>query len=285
MLKKIIFAAFLFMVSVFLVLSSQNNKINEQGAELINQSFEESIALYATVRVLNGVISVAQGTELSPPGATITIGEILDPINDLVERFSLLVLISVASLGIQKILLNMINTDMFFYVFVFSLVMTNITFLLQRQFYYGYIFKTTAIIVFLNFSIPLMSISNNIVYDHFVKQTYDIQTLSKQIQTNADNLKQTTTKKPELKDERSLLEKVTDKIKDTISLQFYKDKLEDYKKFAKDTTGYIIDLFIVFMFKTIIFPIIFLFFLYQVIVLRIDRYNGFKDRYSDTIFR
>ena len=130
-----------------------------------------------------------------------------------------------------------------------------------------------------------MSISNNIVYDHFVKQTYDIQTLSKQIQTNADNLKQTTTKKPELKDERSLLEKVTDKIKDTISLQFYKDKLEDYKKFAKDTTGYIIDLFIVFMFKTIIFPIIFLFFLYQVIVLRIDRYNGFKDRYSDTIFR
>lgn len=47
---------------------------------------------FALVRGLNGVIALIQGTEVvvSPAGMglTLTVGEILDPINDLAERFS-----------------------------------------------------------------------------------------------------------------------------------------------------------------------------------------------------
>ncbi len=269
MSKKLIFGVILSILSVLLVLSAQNNGINKQGEKLINQSFEESIALYATVRVLNGVISVAQGTEISPPGVTITIGEILDPINDLVERFSVLVLLSVASLGVQKIILSMMSADVFFYILFGCLGVANVLYWVSKEFRYGYIYKLTALVVFLNFAVPLMSIANDIAYNHFVKQHYDIKTLNDNLNTNTINIQKS--KEAQQIKQRSFVQKLTNTIKDTISLRFYRDKVAKYKKFAKDSTKYIIDLFIVFVFKTILFPLIFLFLLYQVLVLRIVR--------------
>ncbi|MEM1437010.1 MAG: hypothetical protein AAGG11_23380 [Pseudomonadota bacterium] len=67
-----------------------------------------ALTTYTLARTLNGAISVAQGTEIAVQpvgvGVTITAGEILDPLNDLIERFSWLVLIATASLGTQLML-------------------------------------------------------------------------------------------------------------------------------------------------------------------------------------
>ncbi len=66
----------------------------------------------AIARGFNGIISVAQGTEVAIQpvgvGVTLTIGEILDPLNDLVERFSALALIASVSLGLQLTLAQML---------------------------------------------------------------------------------------------------------------------------------------------------------------------------------
>ncbi len=69
------------------------------------ENFREALAVAALARAFNGVISVAQGTEVAIQpigvGVTLTLGEILDPINDLVERFSMLALIAAVALGVQ----------------------------------------------------------------------------------------------------------------------------------------------------------------------------------------
>jgi hypothetical protein len=69
---------------------------------------ERALITAAIARGLNGVISVAQGTEIAVQpigvGVTITAGQILDPLNDLVERFSWLSLVASASLGTQLLL-------------------------------------------------------------------------------------------------------------------------------------------------------------------------------------
>lgn len=69
------------------------------------ENFRDALAVAALARAFNGVISVAQGTEVAIQpigvGVTLTLGEILDPINDLVERFSLLALIAAVALGVQ----------------------------------------------------------------------------------------------------------------------------------------------------------------------------------------
>ena len=81
----------------------------ERDAEArLSAVLERALITAAIARGLNGVISVAQGTEIAVQpigvGVTITAGQILDPLNDLVERFSWLSLVASASLGTQLLL-------------------------------------------------------------------------------------------------------------------------------------------------------------------------------------
>ena len=72
--------------------------------------FQRAFITFALARSLNGVISAVQGTELALQpagvGVTLTPGQILDPVNDLVERFSWIMLGATLSLGIQQVLLD-----------------------------------------------------------------------------------------------------------------------------------------------------------------------------------
>jgi hypothetical protein len=72
-----------------------------------------TLSAYGVLRGLNSVISMAQGTELSIEpmgvGMTLTPGELLDPLNDLVEQVSTVLLISSASIGIQRILTTLFD--------------------------------------------------------------------------------------------------------------------------------------------------------------------------------
>lgn len=88
--------------------------IDRYATKLADGLFSKALTTYAITRSLNGVISVAQGTEIAIQpvgvGLTISAGEILDPLNDLVERFSVLVLTACASLGVQLLLTEMFST-------------------------------------------------------------------------------------------------------------------------------------------------------------------------------
>lgn len=89
--------------------------LDDLASATLSDSLRKSLATYAVTRGLNAVISVAQGTEvaLQPAGigVTLTVGEVLDPLNDLVERFSWVVLAAAASLGIQRLLVDLFSTE------------------------------------------------------------------------------------------------------------------------------------------------------------------------------
>ncbi len=83
----------------------------DAGAEVQVQSgLKRALASFAAARTLNAVISVVQGTEISIQiaglGPTFAPGQVLDPVNDLVEQFSTLMLLASVSFGIQLILLK-----------------------------------------------------------------------------------------------------------------------------------------------------------------------------------
>ena len=77
--------------------------------EYVDKSIKRAMIAYGTARGINAVISVIQGSDfhIQPAGIGITIalGEVLDPVNDMVERFSWIMLASLLSLGIQKSLI------------------------------------------------------------------------------------------------------------------------------------------------------------------------------------
>ncbi|PJA31715.1 MAG: hypothetical protein CO187_07890, partial [Zetaproteobacteria bacterium CG_4_9_14_3_um_filter_53_7] len=72
-----------------------------------SESIQAASIAYATARGVNAVVSVVKEShlELAPAGVGISIaaGQVLDPIDDMTERLSSVLITAIASLGIQKI--------------------------------------------------------------------------------------------------------------------------------------------------------------------------------------
>ncbi len=100
--------------TALLVALAWHGALDRLVAEHSDTGMNRCITTYALARTLNGALSVAQGTEIAfqpvGVGVTLTAGEILDPLNDLVERFSTLVLVAVASIGVQMLLGELFGT-------------------------------------------------------------------------------------------------------------------------------------------------------------------------------
>ena len=70
-----------------------------------DEALKRALVTFAAARTLNGVISVVQSTEVGV-GVTVAVGQILDPVNDLIERFSGVMLVAASSLGLQNVMLG-----------------------------------------------------------------------------------------------------------------------------------------------------------------------------------
>ncbi len=81
--------------------------------EFLDEALLGSGAIYASARAINAVVSLLQGTEVDALFLTVSIGELLDPINDLIERFSGVMMIALGSLAAQKILLELVSHTFF----------------------------------------------------------------------------------------------------------------------------------------------------------------------------
>lgn len=105
--------AFFAVIATLLVVLSWTETLDTAAHETIDTNFKRAIGVYAISRSLNGVISVAQGTEIAVQpvgvGVSLSVGEILDPLNDLIERFSWLVLLALASLGAQLLMMELFS--------------------------------------------------------------------------------------------------------------------------------------------------------------------------------
>lgn len=79
--------------------------LDQWAGEQSHAGLKRALATFAAARALNGAISVAQGTEIAVEpagvGVTFTPGQVLDPVNDLVEQFSTLMLTASVSFAVQ----------------------------------------------------------------------------------------------------------------------------------------------------------------------------------------
>lgn len=74
----------------------------------LTDALSDNLVVYASARAINALISVIQSIEISislGAGVAVNLGEALDPLNDLIERFSGFVLYGLAGLGLQQLAL------------------------------------------------------------------------------------------------------------------------------------------------------------------------------------
>lgn len=160
--------------------------IDQQAARNYDTLFQRAIVTFALARTLNGVISAVQGTEvaLQPAGVgvTLTPGQILDPVNDLVERFSWIMLGATVSLGVQHVLLE-ISAWWVLQGLVVVLALWLLALRWRRSAADGdadgasrggerLLWRVLLIAVFLRFAVPLTLVANEAIYDLFLESRY-----------------------------------------------------------------------------------------------------------------
>ena len=252
------------LLSICILFVAFSYTLDMQGKELVDKSFKESVVVFGSAKALNAVISLAQGTEVDLPFLTVAIGEVLDPINDLIEQFSLVMLASMVSLGIQKIMMNIVTTNSYNFILFFSIIIVNfwLFFRFTKDDRVRTLFlKLTVILVFLRFAVPLMGIVNELSYNSFVKQEYNIEKLNENIIEVKNNVHDVTLNSIKVKENSSILNKFTEKFDSA----YYDEKIDEYKQAVDNSSEYIVDLIIAFVFQTLLLPLVFLFILYQLV--------------------
>lgn len=153
--------------------------VDRQAAEKYDELFQRALITFALARTLNGVISAVQGTELALQpagvGVTLTPGQILDPVNDLVERFSWIMLCASVSLGIQQVLLD-VSAWWAVQALVALLAVWVLALSLRRGETGGgqrrLLVRLLLVALFIRFAVPLTLVANDLAYRLFLEPRY-----------------------------------------------------------------------------------------------------------------
>jgi len=80
--------------------------MEQESLTYLDETMHKAGAAFLIARALNATLSVMQSFTITPFIGELSLGEVLDPINDLVERFSLIMLLVTVAIGIQKLLME-----------------------------------------------------------------------------------------------------------------------------------------------------------------------------------
>jgi len=276
-------ATLVFSIIVAVALSGKSDTLAEK---YIDNAFQRALATFAVARGTNAVISALQGTELAfepvGVGVTTTPGELLDPINDLIERFSWVMLLATASLGIQKILAAA-SMSLTLQVAVIGSVAIGVLLvwlpkLIPSVAWRSFLLRLIALTLFVRFAVPGISLLNHAAYEAFLSKSYEISL--KKLETAKEGLEATenATNATDHKDDRGkfqagepcegfswISEIGSWKKCFSVWLESRKEQLNFEKRFSDlkenidKAVEHIINLIAVFILTTIVFPLLFLF--------------------------
>ena len=251
---------------VLLVVLSSVLHVDEKAMQLLDASFERAMVAFGLAKALNAVISLIQGTELSLTpvgiGLNFSVGEVLDPFNDMVERFSWVMLLSSISLGIEKLLLTL-SSKLFLQVALGVSAVVTIALLwikqLKSSFALEYSLKIFALLVLLRFSAIVFVYSSQLMYDAVLQNEYKQAT--EVISTTKEQLEDIQSQNKailESKHEQGFFDSLDSKYSDIVASLNISQQLESLQKSIDEASRNIITLITIFIFQTVLLPLLFL---------------------------
>ena len=170
---------FISILLILVLVLSLTLGVDESALSIQDSAFERAMVAFGLAKGLNAVISLIQGTELSftpvGVGLNFSVGEVLDPFNDMVERFSWVMLLATVSLGIQKILL-VLSSKIFIQVALMLSVGLSLFFIWLKQvknsLFLSYSLKLFALMFLLRFSAIIFVFSSQMLYTSTLQVQY-----------------------------------------------------------------------------------------------------------------
>lgn len=252
------FALALFMLAA--VACSWLAPLDAPAMQQVDAGLKRALISFASARALNAVISVAQGTELSVQplgvGVTLTPGQLLDPVNDLVEKFATLMLAASVAFGVQKALITMGTY------WVISLALTAValgwvSLNFRRQAAPAWLSRALVVLLMLRFAIPVVTLGTDLLWQKFLAPDYQAsQQLIDTSSTQAARLAP-----PAVPENQGVLDKMKGWLAENADV---KARFETLKQAAEQATEHIIRLIVIFLLQTMVIPLLLLWGLYGV---------------------
>lgn len=228
----------------------------------VDMGLKRALISFATARALNAVISVAQGTEVAVEpagvGMIFTPGQILDPFNDLVERFSNLMLAASVAFGIQKLLISIGAY------WVVSLVLS-ITALAWASIYLrqkpspAWLSRIVVVLLMVRFAVPVVTIGSEVVFQKFMETDY--QSSQQVIDTASGDLEKLNPPVAVQNETTGMIESIKGWWSQDSSVE---TRFEHLKQLAEKSTENIIKLMAIFVLQTLVIPLLLFWGLYGV---------------------
>ena len=254
----------------FALLLSVWASFERTGSVAVEQAFTRALVGYAIARGLNGAISVAQGTEVAVQpagvGVTFTPGEILDPINDLVERFSWIMMLAASSLGVQRVLLTVSD---WWGIAALLGVLGAVWLGLRLKRGGPHRLAASAgraflFLVLLRLAMPAVVLANDVVYRLFLEEDYiaasaELERAREAIGSINDSVAARTRVPAVDGVAPGLLDRARGVWRQAVQSVDIERRLADYTRAAESVSENAIRLIVVFLMQTIVFPLLFLF--------------------------
>jgi len=166
------------LVSILLFFASgvQVPVLDSTADDYFRDSISKAGISYGVCRVINATVSIVKesSVELEPAGIglSLAVGQAVDPINDMVERLSNVLVMSITSLGVQELTYEISLTIApqilaFFLLILSSLVWFKNERVLKLQ---RIILSLFIIVSIARFCLPLSSMANGFLQEHFFEQ-------------------------------------------------------------------------------------------------------------------
>jgi len=250
------------LVSITLTALAWLGPLDRIAGARTQDAFERALVTFAVARTLNGVISVAQGTEIAVEpggvGVVLSAGQILDPLNDLVEDFSQLALLATASLGIQKLLCELFASPLVNAV-VSAAVVVLLVVLWRRaegDRLRARALTVAAIALFVRFAIAGVVLAASFVSDHYLAARE--QASVDFLQNTRSSIERTADAPSPPAESDSTLDRLQRFIDESQAALDIRARLDRLKAEADAAIGHVVDLIIVYVVETLLLPLAFL---------------------------
>jgi len=250
------------LLSIALVLVAASGIIDRPGREYLNQSMTRTLVTFGIARALNGVISVAQGTEVAiePAGVGVNFapGEILDPVNDMIERFSWVMLSASASLGLQQLLSELSEWLPVTLIYAAS----GLALLLMLLFYErtgegvrSFVLRLFLLLTIARFLIPAVSFTAESIHAGFLEPRYDV--AMERLERASDRIGNINESTLPGQDDASkgIFDKLAQMYGSAQSSLDVDKRLNRYKEVAAEITSSSVELIVIFLFQTLLLPL------------------------------
>jgi hypothetical protein len=260
------------------ILASSVTSVDRIAQAEYDEVFRRALVTFALARTLNGVISAVQGTELALQpagvGVTLTPGEVLDPVNDLIERFSWIMLGATISLGVQHVLLE-VGQWWGTRLLLAALGLLWLWIRLRREAHSGaapaggferVLLRTFIVLIFLRFAVPAAMIANEGLYRVFLEDRYVESTQA--IESAGSDIEQAMPRAEaaeEAGEGETLFESIDRALESTRQSMDFGRRLDAITERAAELIEHLIQLSVVFILQTGLLPIAFLWIFLQIL--------------------